>query len=97
MVARTHRCAILLYSYNYALKYRCGKENPNADFRCRFPSPESNEQTSIQNPIFMSELIHYLITSADVASFSKKDPIFASVTDCVSNGRFLLNLGKVLT
>ena len=56
-------------------KFECG-------FFLPFPSPNSNEQTLIQNEVVMNELIYSPITCADIARFLKKDPIVANVFDC---------------
>ena len=75
----------LLSSDNYTLKHGRSKENLNADFCIGSPSSESNELPSIHNEVSMSEMIHSPITSTDVASFSKNDPIVASIIDYVLN------------
>ena len=82
--ARMQRWAILLFAYDYTLKYCSGAENSNADFFSHFPSNEKPTTSTIKNKIFMSELSYSPVTSKEVADFSKKDP--ANVTDYVLSG-----------
>ena len=68
------RWAILLFAYDYTLKYCSGAENSNADFFSHFPSNEKPTST-IKNKIFMSGLSYSPVTSKEVADFSKKEPV----------------------
>ena len=49
--ARMQRWAILLFAYDYTLKYCSGAENSNADFFSCFPSNEKTTTSSIKNKI----------------------------------------------
>ena len=69
------RWAILLFVYDYTLKYCSGAENSNADFFSHFPSNEKTTTSTIKNKIFMSELSYSPVTSKEVADFSKKEPV----------------------
>ena len=68
------RWAILLFAYDYTLKYCSGAENSNADFFSHLPSNEKPTST-IKNKIFMSGLFYSPVTSKEVADFSKKEPV----------------------
>ena len=74
------------YLLNHILKYQCGEENSNADFCSRFPSPKSNERSSIHNKVYMSELIYSPIKFADVVNFLKKNLNVKRDIDYILNG-----------
>ena len=80
--ARIQRWAITLSAYNYILKYRPGSLNSNADFFSRYPSENLNEeQSTITNNIFLTELSHSPITSTEISYYSKHDPIISLVME----------------
>ena len=80
--ARKQRWAITLSAYNYILKYRPGSLNSNADFFSRYPSENLNEeQSTITNNIFLTELSHSPITSTEISYYSKHDPIISLVME----------------
>ena len=85
--ARIQRWAIIMSTYNYTLKYRSGSENLNADFFSRYPSKDdTNESSIVTNNVLMTELSHSPVTSKEVSSFSKRDPIVSSVIEYVQTG-----------
>ena len=71
---RTHSWAILLSRYSYSLKYRSGSENSNADFFSRYSSNEKNSFSSVENEVFITELILAPVTSNEIREVSKRDP-----------------------
>lgn len=80
--ARIQRWAITLSAYNYTLKYRPGSLNSNADFFSRYPSENLNEeQSTITNNIFLTELSHSPITSTEISYYSKHDSIISLVIE----------------
>ena len=56
VAACIQRWTILLFAYNYSLKYCSGSENSNADFFSRFPLNEKDSFSSVKNELFMTEL-----------------------------------------
>ena len=84
--ARIQRWAILLFTYNYSLKYRNGSENSNVDFFSRFSSNEKGCSFSVKNEVFMAKLIHAPVTFKEIGEVSKRDPTISDVIDFVLCG-----------
>ena len=85
--ARIQRWALLLASYNYTLQYRSGVDNGNADCLSRFPCDSVSDVSKSQNYIMMMELSHAPVTSTEVKSHTRTDPILSKVYDYVMSGK----------
>ena len=78
--------AILLYAFNYTLKYPSGSKNSKAHFFSCFPSNKKDSFSPVKHKLSMTELIHAPVTSKEIGEFSKRDPIISNVIDFVLFG-----------
>ena len=80
---RMQRWALTLLAYTYDIQYRVSKDQANADFMSRLPTPndEPNED------IYYFSLVDDLpITSYEISRETVKDPILSGVLDYTLNG-----------
>ena len=70
-MAVTHiQCwAILLFAYNYSLKYCIGSQNSYANFFSHFPL---NSSSWVKKEVFITKLIYALVTSKEIGKFRKE-------------------------
>lgn len=80
------RWAVLWCAFNYTLKYLTISENWNGVIFSCFASNGKDSCFSLENNIFMTELIHASVTSKEIEEFSKRKPITSNVIDFVLSG-----------
>ncbi|XP_054287546.1 uncharacterized protein K02A2.6-like [Macrosteles quadrilineatus] len=81
--ARIQRWALTLAAYDYNIRYKRGEEISNADALSRLPCETSEEEGEIS---FFSASYRLPITSKEIATATKFDPVLSKVLDFTSNG-----------
>ena len=86
--ARIQRWALLLGGYDYAITYKPGQQNANADMLSRLPtsSPSYNIPSLPETVYLMDTLDASPVTSSHVRQWTAKDPTLAKVRDSLVSG-----------
>ena len=89
MVApRLQRWILFLSAYDYALRYRPGAANCNADALSRLPLQETGEETGLPEEVVltMSVLAAILVKAQQIAQWTGKDPALSRVRNFTWHG-----------
>lgn len=81
--ARIQRWALILTAYQYDIRYKKGTEISNADALSRLPCDKGETEGEIA---FFSYHHQLPITSKEIATATRFDPVLSKVLDYVSNG-----------
>ena len=86
--ARIQRWALILSAYDYAIQYREGNLNANADALSRLPLPETPSLTPVPGEtILLKELLETTpITVEQVKNWTQRSPILARVLKFIKQG-----------
>ena len=86
--ARVRRWALLLSTYEYTLRFRNTHAHANADALSRLPLPILPEQvpTPPEFVLLTERLADSPVTSDQIRSWTRRDPMFASVLQFVRQG-----------
>ena len=78
---------LLLSSYNYELRYQKGTANANADGMSQLPQRAlETEISTVNNDIIMVNLSRAPVTSVEVKTHTRRDPVLSRVLEFVSKG-----------
>ena len=85
--ARIQRWALLLSSYNYELRYQKGTANANADGMSQSPHQAlETEISAVNNDIMMVNLSRAPVTSVEVKTRTRRNPVLSRVLEFVLKG-----------
>jgi hypothetical protein len=86
--AQIHRWALILSAYDYAIQYKEGIQNANADALSRLPLPDTPGSTPVpEETILLMELLETTpIRAEQVKNWTKRTPILARVLKFIKQG-----------
>jgi hypothetical protein len=86
--ARIQRWALILSAYDYAIQYKEGIQNANADALSRLPLPETPCSTPVpEETILLMELLETTpIRAEQVKNWTKRTPILSRVLKFIKQG-----------
>ena len=85
--ARIQCLALLLSSYNYELRYQNGTANINANGMSRLPQRAlETEISTVNNDIMMVNLSRAPVTSLEVKTHTRRDPVLSRFLEFVFKG-----------
>ena len=85
--ARIQRWALILSAYDYAIQYREGNLNANADALSRLPLPEAPSSTPVPGEtVLLMELLETPITADQVKDWTRRSPVLARILKFVKQG-----------
>ena len=86
--ARIQRWALILSAYDYAIQYKEGIQNANADALSRLPLPDTPGSTPVpEETILLMELLETTpIRAGQVKNWTKRTPILARVLKFIKQG-----------
>ena len=86
--ARIQRWALILSAYDYAIQYKEGIQNANADALSRLPLPDTPGSTPVpEETILLMELLETTpIRAEQVKNWTKRTPILARVLKFIKQG-----------
>lgn len=97
--ARLQRYALFLSGFDYDIKYKDTKSHGNCDSLSRLPLPEDKSEINQKDEtdlLFTSVLETLPVTSSQIATATKRDPLLSQVFEVVSKGSKLQTENKDL-
>ena len=76
----------MLSSYQYSMIFRKGANIGNADCLSRLPGLDKENVSKARAEIMVMELVHVPVTSQEVKTVTKRDPVLSKVVDYVLTG-----------
>ena len=85
---RIQRWALTLSSYQYTIACRTTQQHANADAMSRLPLPETPQKISVppEFVLMVEKLDDAPITAAQIAAWTRRDPLLADVLRYIQNG-----------